>query len=70
LVVKVLLQIHDVLMYYIYHMLQRGEPYQDLGADYFTQRRKEVKVDYLLRQLEKLGVSIQIESAQMQMSPG
>jgi transposase len=54
----------------IYHMLQRGEPYQDLGADYFTQRRKEVKVDYLLRQLEKLGVSIQIESAQMQMSPG
>jgi hypothetical protein len=24
----------------------------------------------LLRQLEKLGVSIQIESAQMQMSPG
>lgn len=54
----------------IYHMLQRGEPYQDLGADYFTQRRKEAKVDYLLRQLEKLGVSIQIESAHIQMSPG
>jgi len=54
----------------IFHMLQRIEVYQDLGADYFTQRRKEAKVDYLLRQLEKLGVSIQIESAQFQMSPG
>lgn len=54
----------------IFHMLQRIEPYQDLGADYFTQRRKEAKMDYLLRQLEKLGVSIQIESAQIQMSPG
>jgi transposase len=54
----------------IFHMLQRLEVYQDLGADYFTQRRKEAKVDYLLRQLEKLGVSIQIESAQIQMSPG
>lgn len=54
----------------IFHMLQRVKSYQDLGADYFTQRRKEAKVDYLLRQLEKLGVSIQIESAQIQMSPG
>jgi transposase len=52
----------------IYHMLQRQQPYQDLGADYFNQRRKEAKVDYLLRQLKKLGVVVQLESPPLQTS--
>ena len=58
------------LLVSIYHMLQRGESYHDLGPDYFSQRRKTAKVDYLLRQLEKLGVSIQLESTPTQLIPG
>lgn len=45
----------------IWHMLSRGEAYQELGTDYFDQRNKEAKVNYLTRQLEKLtGATVQI----------
>ena len=32
-----------------------------MGGDYFDNRRKESKIDYHLRQLQKLGYSTQIE---------
>jgi transposase len=44
-----------------YHMLSRRQPYQDLGADYFDQRSKGVKPDWLLKQLTKLGYTVQLE---------
>lgn len=44
-----------------YFMLLRGEPYQDLGGDYFAQRRKSVSVDSLTKQLEKLGFAVRLE---------
>lgn len=44
-----------------YHMLARREPYQDLGADYFDQRSKGVRTDWLLKQLFKLGYSAHLE---------
>lgn len=52
-----------------YFMLLRGEPYKDLGGDYFASRRKEVKVDTLTRQLEKLGYSVQLEPLILQATP-
>jgi transposase len=45
----------------LYFMLLRHLPYHDLGADYLDQRRKQVKVNYWLRQLHKLGYAVQIE---------
>jgi len=45
----------------IYHMLSRQQAYQDLGADYFDQRRKEAKVDYLMRQLSRLGYQVALQ---------
>jgi transposase len=45
----------------IWHMLARHQPYQDLGADYFDQRKKEVKVSYLTKQLARLGFSVQLD---------
>jgi len=46
----------------IWHILTYREPYQDLGGDYFDQRKKEVKVNYLIRRLERLtGGSVSIE---------
>lgn len=44
----------------IYHMLTRQEVYKDLGSDYFQERRKENKVDYLTSQLSKLGYEVQL----------
>jgi transposase len=45
----------------IWYMLSRQQPYQDLGADYFDQRKKEVKVSYLTKQLARLGFSVQLD---------
>jgi transposase len=45
-----------------WHMLTYQQPYQELGGDYFDQRKKEAKVGYLIRRLEKLtGGSVNIE---------
>jgi transposase len=47
----------------IWHMLSRQEPYQDLGVDYYDQRRKETKVSYLTTQLSKLGFVVTLDPA-------
>ena len=45
-----------------WHMLTYRQPYQELGGDYFDERKKESKVSYLVRRLEKLtGGSVSIE---------
>ena len=49
-----------------WHMLTYQQPYRELGGDYFDERKKEAKVSYLVRQLEKLtgaSVNIEIQSA-------
>ena len=49
-----------------WHMLTYQQPYQELGGDYFDQRKKETKVSYLVRRLEKLTggcVSIELQPA-------
>lgn len=48
------------LLVSIYHMLTRQETYKDLGSEYFQARRKESKVDYLTKQLSKLGYEVQL----------
>lgn len=45
----------------VWHMLSRGEPYLDLGPDYFDQRKKESKVAYLSKQLANLGFSVTLD---------
>jgi transposase len=45
-----------------WRMLTYRQPYHELGGDYFDQRTKESKVNYLIRRLEKLtGASVSIE---------
>ncbi|WP_084010733.1 hypothetical protein [Pseudofrankia sp. DC12] len=40
----------------LFHMLDRGEPYRDLGADYFTRRRDPARhAQRLAAQLDALG---------------
>jgi transposase len=51
---------HSILVS-IYYMLSRHEPYHDLGADYFDQRKKVYVVNHLLKRLEKLGFAVALE---------
>jgi len=44
-----------------WHMLTSGQPYQELGEDYYDQRRKETKVTYLTKQLTKLGFAVTLD---------
>ncbi len=44
-----------------WHMLTYEQAYQELGGDYFDERKKEAKVGYYIRRLEKLtGGSVNI----------
>ena len=45
----------------IYHIILRGTPYQDLGADHFDRRPTEAKANRLVAQLSKLGYAVQIQ---------
>lgn len=45
-----------------WHILTYRQPYKELGGDYFDQRKKDARVSYLTRQLEKLtGGAVRIE---------
>ena len=58
---RAIIAVAHSLLKSIWYMLAYHVPYQDLGGDYFDKRRKDTKINYHLRQLQKLGYSIQIE---------
>ncbi|HEX5327218.1 MAG TPA: IS110 family transposase [Acetobacteraceae bacterium] len=45
----------------IYHIILRGTPYQDLGADHFDRRSTNAKVNRLVAQLTRLGYDVHIQ---------
>lgn len=51
---RALVAIAHSMLVSAWHMLTYRQPYRELGGDYFDQRKKETKVNYLIRQLEKL----------------
>ena len=50
---------HSILVI-AYHIIQRREPYKDLGSNYFDERQKASTANRLTRRLEKLGYRITI----------
>lgn len=44
-----------------WYMLTRRQPYQELGGDYYDQRKKENKVTYLTKQLTRLGFAVTLD---------
>jgi transposase len=53
---------HSILVI-CYHILERGEPYQELGEDYFNRRcSEEAYRKRLVRQLERLGHRVVLEA--------
>jgi transposase len=55
---KAIVAVAASMLVAVYHMLQRGVPYQDLGADYFTRHDRERRARYLQRQLQALGYDV------------
>jgi transposase len=52
---------HSILVA-TFHILERGTPYEDLGADWFIRRRSpERHAHRLARQIEALGFDVQIQ---------
>jgi len=58
---RAIIAIAHSLLKSIWHMLAYHQPYQDLGGDYFDNRHKESKINYHMRQLQKLGYSVRVE---------
>lgn len=50
---------HSILVI-AYHIIQRRQPYQDLGNNYFDERQKISTANRLTRRLEKLGYQVLI----------
>lgn len=51
---------HSILVM-AYHMIQRKEPYRELGGNYFDQRQPEATAQRLLKRLERLGYEVSIQ---------
>jgi len=52
---------HSILVI-VYHIIQRGTLYTDLGANYFDQRKAEAVQTQLVRRLERLGFKVTLEA--------
>jgi transposase len=52
---------HSILVA-AFHVLDRGVPYEDLGADWFAKRRPEAHARRLVRQIEALGYQVTLQS--------
>lgn len=50
---------HSVLVI-VHHVLTKGEPYHDLGPDYFHRQNKEQQAQRFVRQLENLGYHVEL----------
>ncbi len=60
---KAILAVAAMLARAAYHMLKNETEYQDLGADFFEQRDRERSARRLIRRLEGLGYSVEVQVA-------
>jgi len=66
---RAIIAVARTLLESFWYMLSRNEPYKELSGDYFSNRRKEVRVNVLTKQLEKLGYAVQLEPVTLQLEP-
>ena len=55
---------HSILVI-AYHLIQRHEPYQDLGGDYFDKQKPEATAKRLVKHLERLGYQVSLQSTSL-----
>ena len=52
---------HSILVI-AYHLIQRNEPYRELGGDYFDKQKPEATAKRLVKRLERLGFQVSLQS--------
>ena len=57
---KAIFAVAHTILVIIYHMIQRNEPYRELGADYFDRQQPVTTAQRLARRIEKLGFTVQL----------
>jgi transposase len=58
---RAIMAVAHSMMVSVFHMLTRNEPYRELGAHYFDERRRHSTVDRLAQRLERLGYRVHLE---------
>jgi transposase len=53
---------HTILVI-AYHIIKKGQPYQELGANYYDESRKNAIVKNAVKRLESLGYKVNLEIA-------
>ena len=53
---------HSILVI-AYHLINRHEPYRELGGDYFDKRRPESTTNRLVKRLEQMGFHVTLQAA-------
>jgi len=62
---KAIVAVSHTVLVVIYHMLQEGRPYQDLGADYFDRLDTQRLRRHYVRRLEQLGYAVTLAPAEV-----
>lgn len=65
---KAIMAVAHSILVIAYHLIQRQEPYRELGADYFDKRRPEATAKHLVKRLEKLGYQVSLQSQALSMA--
>jgi len=58
---RAIMAVAHSIMVSVFHMLTRQEPYHELGAHYFDERRRHDTVDRLAQRIERLGYRVHLE---------
>src|SRR5262245_39528734 len=58
---RAIVAVAHAIMRSVFYMLSRQEPYHELGANYFDERRRHYTVDRLARRIEHLGYRVHLE---------
>lgn len=59
---KAIVAVQHSILVIAYHLIQRKEPYRELGGDYFDKRRPEATAKHLVKRLEKLGYQVSLQA--------
>jgi transposase len=62
---KAMVAVAHAMVVIAYHLMQRNEPYRELGGDYFDKQRPDATAKRLVTRLERLGSSVTLQQKPM-----
>jgi transposase len=58
---KAIVAVAHSIVVIAYHLMQRHEPYRELGGDYFDKQRPDTTAKRLVKRLERLGYAVTLQ---------